>query len=139
MLNRVILIGRLCADPSMKFTPQGTAVATFTLALNRKFNKEETDFIDIVVWRGLAENCANYLHKGSLAAVEGALQIRTYTNKDDKKVKVAEVIADDVRFLDSKKSGDSKPAQKSNWDDIGKDVNMGDIDIVDGNDDDICF
>ena len=70
MLNRIILIGRLTRDPELKYTTNGTAVATFSLAVNRKFNREETDFIDIVAWRGLAENAANYLSKGRLAAVE---------------------------------------------------------------------
>ncbi|HBQ87208.1 MAG TPA: single-stranded DNA-binding protein, partial [Syntrophomonas sp.] len=61
MLNRVILIGRLTRDPELRYTPNGAAVCKFTLAINRKFNREETDFIDIVVWQKLAENCANYL------------------------------------------------------------------------------
>jgi single-strand DNA-binding protein len=143
MLNKIILIGRLTRDPELKYTPQGTAVANFTLAINRKFNRDQTDFIDIVTWKGLAENCANYLHKGSLSAVEGSLQIRTYENKDGKKVKVAEVVADDVRFLDSKKSGESKPPQKQtssgDWDDLKRtDANLEDIEITD-KEDEISF
>jgi len=82
LLNRVILIGRLTKDPELRYTPNGVAVAKFTLAINRKFNRDETDFIDIVAWRGLAENCANYLGKGRLAAVEGRLQIRSYEGQD---------------------------------------------------------
>ena len=99
MLNKIILIGRLTRDPELKYIPSGVAVCTFTLAIDRKFNRNETDFIDIVVWRGLAENCANYLHKGRLTAVEGRLQIRSYETQEGQKRKVAEVIADDVRFL----------------------------------------
>jgi single-strand DNA-binding protein len=76
------LIGRLTRDPELRYTPNGTATCSFTLAINRKFNKEETDFIDIVVWRGLAENCASYLHKGSMCCVEGRLQVRTYEDKE---------------------------------------------------------
>ena len=77
MLNRVVLIGRLGRDPELKYTQSGTAVCGFSLAVPRKFNKDETDWVDIVAWRGLAENCANYLVKGSLEAIEGRLQVRT--------------------------------------------------------------
>ncbi len=144
MLNRVILIGRLTRDPELKYTPNGTAVAHFSLAINRKFNKDETDFIDIVVWKGLAENCANYLGKGRLAAVEGRIQVRTYEAQDGTKRKVTEVVADDVRFLD--KAGTSsgpgmgsrspgKPAG-NDWSDLGRDVSLEDIDIVDRSEDD---
>ncbi|HEX3011880.1 MAG TPA: single-stranded DNA-binding protein [Syntrophomonadaceae bacterium] len=145
MLNRVILIGRLTRDPELRYTPSGAAVCNFTLAVNRKFNKDETDFIDIVVWQKLAENCANYLGKGRLAAVEGRLQIRTYETQDGQKRKVAEVVADDVRFLDKGGTGsvqrESHPAAKTDdWSDLGHEVNLDDIDIVDGkNDEEIPF
>jgi len=99
MLNRVILIGRLTKDPELKYTPKGTAVANFTLAVNRKFNKDQADFVPVVVWQGLAENCANYLTKGKMAAVEGRLQVRNYTTEDGQKRWVTEIVADDVRFL----------------------------------------
>jgi len=144
MLNRVILIGRLTRDPELKYTPNGTAVATFTLAVNRKFNKDETDFIDIVVWRGAAENCANYLNKGGLAAVEGRLQIRTYETKEGQKRKVAEVVADDVRFLSKGGTGSSSASgraagthrENDQWDDLGREVKLEDIDMVDRNEED---
>ncbi|HCF70633.1 MAG TPA: single-stranded DNA-binding protein [Syntrophomonas sp.] len=144
MLNRVILIGRLTRDPELRYTPNGAAVCKFTLAINRKFNREETDFIDIVVWQKLAENCANYLGKGRLAAVEGRLQIRTYETQDGQKRKVAEVVADDVRFLDKGGTGsvhrETQSAPKNDeWSDLGHEVNLEDIDIVDNNDDDIPF
>lgn len=139
MLNKIILIGRLTRSPELKFTPQGTAVATFTLAVNRKFKKDETDFIDIVVWRGLAENCANYLGKGRLAAVEGRLQIRTYEDKEGKKRKVAEIIADDVRFLD-KGGGQTTPkTQDDEWENLGKEINLGDVEIGGDSDGDLPF
>lgn len=138
MLNRIILIGRLTKDVELRYTQNGTAVASFTLAVNRRFQKDETDFIDIVVWKGLAENCANYLGKGSQAAVEGRLQIRTYENKDGQKRKVAEVIADNVEFLDSKGSGKSQ--QKSDkWDDLGREVNLKDVEMGDNPEDEIPF
>ncbi|MBX6350882.1 MAG: single-stranded DNA-binding protein [Clostridia bacterium] len=104
MLNRVILIGRLVQDPELRYTPQGVAVSSFTLAVDRPFTgrdgQRQTDFIDIVVWRQLAETCANHLSKGRLVAVEGRLQVRQYEAQDGQKRRVAEVVASDVRFLD---------------------------------------
>jgi len=104
MLNRVVLIGRLTQDPELRYTNSGTAVASFSLAVDRMRNnaagERETDFINIVVWQKQAELCAQYLHKGRLAAVDGRLQIRSYDNKEGQKVRVAEVVAESVRFLD---------------------------------------
>ena len=106
-MNRAILIGRLTKDPELKYTPNGVAVAKFTLAVDRPFVKQggtrETDFIDIVVWQKQAENCAKYLGKGRLIAVEGRLQIRSYDAQDGTKRKAAEVVADNVKFLDKAK------------------------------------
>jgi single-strand DNA-binding protein len=111
MLNRIVLIGRLTRDPELRYTQNGIAVATFSLAVDRNFKnaagEKETDFINIVVWRGQAENCANYLSKGKLAAVDGRLQIRSYETADNQKRTVAEVVAEDVRFLSPKDSGSS--------------------------------
>lgn len=101
MLNRIVLIGRLTKAPELKHTANGTAVTTFTLAVDR-FTKDETDFIPIVVWRAQAESCAKYLDKGKLCAVDGRLQIRTYEANDGKKRSIAEVVADNVRFLSPK-------------------------------------
>jgi len=104
MLNRIILIGRLTQDPELRYTQSGTAVASFSLAVERprpnQAGEREADFINIVVWQKLGELCAQYLRKGRLAAVEGRLQIRQYDNREGQKVRVAEVIADNVRFLD---------------------------------------
>jgi len=111
LLNRVILIGRLTRDPELRYTQQGTAVARFTLAINRKFKREETDFIDIVVWQKQAENCAQYLTKGQLAMVEGRLQVRNYEGQDGQKRKAVEVVADDVKFLS--KPGTGSPSSGS--------------------------
>lgn len=114
MLNRVILIGRLTKDPELRYTPNGVAVATFTLAVNRPYTNQqgnrEADFIDIVTWRQLAETCANYLRKGRLTAVEGRLQVRNYENNEGKRVYVTEVVADNVRFLESGNSGGGRGA-----------------------------
>lgn len=105
MLNRVILIGRLTKDPELRYTPSGVAVTQFTLAVDRPFTSQggerEADFIPVVTWRQLAETCANYLRKGRLTAVEGRIQVRNYENNEGKRVYVTEVIADNVRFLES--------------------------------------
>ena len=115
MLNRVILIGRLTRDPEMRYTPSGVAVTQFTLAVDRPFTnsagEREADFIPIVVWRQLAETCANYLRKGRLAAVEGRIQVRHYDNNEGRRVYVTEVVADNVRFLE--------PPNRENRDDAG--------------------
>jgi len=106
MLNRVILIGRLTRDPELRYTPAGVAVTQFTLAVDRPFTsggskEREADFINIVTWRQLAETCANYLRKGRLTAVEGRIQVRNYDNNEGKRVYVTEIVADNVRFLES--------------------------------------
>lgn len=113
MLNQIILIGRLTKDPELKYTPgNGIPVATFTLACDRPFTNQdgerEADFIKIVTWRKLAENCSQYLVKGSLAAVAGRLQIRSYEDDGVRKW-IAEVVADTVKFLDNKKKQDGDP------------------------------
>ncbi len=103
-MNRSILIGRLTKDPELRYTPNGVAVCQFTLAVDRPFSnnqgEREADFIPIVVWRQLAETCANYLKKGRLTAVEGRIQVRNYENNEGKRVYVTEVVADNVRFLE---------------------------------------
>lgn len=117
MLNRVILIGRLTKDPDLRYTPSGVAVAQFTLAVNRDYTNQQgergADFINIVTWRQLAENCANYLRKGRLAAVEGRLQVRNYDNNEGKKVYVTEVVADNVRFLESASASGNREEGKN--------------------------
>lgn len=109
MINKVILIGRLTANPELRYTSSGIGVATFTLAVDRTFkNKQgekETDFINIVVWRQLSELCVQYLVKGQQAAVEGRISTRNYENKQGQKVYVTEVVADNVQFLGGKKEG----------------------------------
>ena len=109
MLNRAILIGRLTADPDLRYTPQGVAVTTFRIAVDRPFanqqGERETDFFPIVTWRRLAETCAHNLNKGRLVAVEGRLQNRSYTAQDGSRRWVTEVVADNVRFLDWPKDG----------------------------------
>ncbi len=114
MLNRVILIGRLTKDPELRYTPAGVAVTQFTLAVDRPFSNQsgerEADFIPVVTWRQLAETCANYLRKGRLTAVEGRIQVRNYDNNEGRRVYVTEVIADNVRFLESANSANREEA-----------------------------
>ncbi|MFX4262976.1 single-stranded DNA-binding protein [Pelotomaculum propionicicum] len=108
MLNKVILIGRLTREPELRYTPSGAAVAKFTLAVDRRQSRDrekETDFIDIVVWQKLAETCASYLGKGRLVAVDGRLQVRSYEDNQGVRRKAAEVVAENVRFLDRAKEG----------------------------------
>lgn len=103
MFNKITLIGRLTKDPELRYTQNGKAVSRLTIAVDRKYkNKEgekETDFIPIISWGKLAETVSNYLIKGKLIAVDGNLQIRSYQENDIKKY-IAEVIADDITFLE---------------------------------------
>lgn len=118
MLNRVVLVGRLTRDIELRYTPNGVAVANFTLAVNRTFSnkqgEKETDFINCVVWQKPAENAANYLKKGSLAGVDGRIQTRSYDNNEGRKVFVTEVVAESVQFLEPKgKSQEQSQADNS--------------------------
>lgn len=116
MLNSVTLIGRLANHPEMRYTQNGVAVATFTLAVGRSYTNQqgerETDFIDIVVWRKLAEVVANNLSKGRLVAVNGRLEIQRYETQDGQKRRAAKVVADRVVFLDYAKG----QAQQGSYD-----------------------
>lgn len=106
-MNRVVIIGRIVKDPELKFTAgKGTAVTTFTLAVNRRFKTEgqpEADFLPIVVWGKQAENTATYVGKGSQVGISGSIHTRSYEAKDGTKRYVTEIVADEVQFLDSKK------------------------------------
>jgi single-strand DNA-binding protein len=112
--NRIILIGRLTRDPELRYVPSGAPVASFTLAVDRPFRDQqgnrETDFIDIVAWRKLAEQVSQYMSKGRMVAVEGRLQIRSYETQDGQKRKVSEVVADGIRFLDRARPGPAEAA-----------------------------
>lgn len=114
MLNRIVLIGRLTKDPELRYTQSGKAVCAFTLAVDRPYlannGNREADFINIVVWNKTAENCAQYLAKGKLAAVDGRLQIRSYDGQDGQRRYITEVIADNVRFLSPKSEGGQQEA-----------------------------
>ena len=107
-MNKVVLIGRLTRDPELS---SNTAVATFSLAVNRNFTNQQgargADFINIVVWRKQAENVKNYLSQGSQVAIEGRIQTRSYDDNNGQKRYVTEVVADNVEFLSSKNSSNS--------------------------------
>ena len=109
MLNKIILMGRLTRDPELRRTGTGTAVTSFSLAVDRDFKSQsgekETDFIDIVAWRSTAEFVSKHFTKRRLAVVEGRLQLRDWTDKDGGKRRSAEVVADNVYFGDSKRDG----------------------------------
>ncbi|MBG9786571.1 single-stranded DNA-binding protein [Brevibacillus laterosporus] len=132
-MNRVILIGNLARDVEMKYTPNGVAVATFTLAVNRRVQngQNEADFINIVVWRQLADLCANYLSKGKKCALEGRLQVRSYDDQDGKKQFVTEVVAENVQFLSSK-DGQAQQSNGRSFEDpfaSDKPINISDDDL----------
>lgn len=115
MLNRIIVMGRMTRDPELRRTNSGTAVASFTVAVDRDFKSQsgekETDFIDVVAWRNTAEFVSKYFSKGRMAVVEGRLQLRDWTDKEGNKRRTAEIVADSVYFGDSKKDNESAPAQ----------------------------
>ena len=104
MLNKICLMGRLTADPELKKTPNGTSVVSFTLAVNRTFNREETDWVDIIVWQRTAEFICDHFSKGQMMALEGRLQTRTWQDKQGGNHKATEVIAEQVFFAESKKA-----------------------------------
>ena len=107
MLNRIVLMGRLTRDPELRRTQSGTAVVSFAIACDRDYAAQgaerETDFIDIVAWRGTAEFVEKYFSKGRMIVVGGRLQIRNWQDKEGNKRRSAEVVADNVYFGDSKR------------------------------------
>ena len=115
MINRVVLVGRLTADPKFRTTQSGVSVTTFTLAVNRTFTnaqgKQDVDFINCVTFRKQAENVNNYLSKGSLAGVDGRIQSRSYENNEGKRVFVTEVVCDSVQFLEPKGNNNQNVSQ----------------------------
>ena len=112
MLNHIVIMGRLTRDPELRRTGSGIAVASFTVAVDRDFGKnengeKETDFIDCVAWRNTAEFVSRYASKGRMVVVSGRLQIRGWTDKDGNKRRTAEVVADNCYFGDSKRDSDN--------------------------------
>ena len=109
MLNRIIIMGRLTKDPELRRTQSGTAVTSFSVAVDRDFKSQngekETDFIDVVAWRNTAEFVCQYFSKGRMAVVEGRLQMRDWKDQNGNNRRSAEVVADNVYFGDSKRDG----------------------------------
>ncbi|HET7616451.1 MAG TPA: single-stranded DNA-binding protein [Bacillales bacterium] len=154
MINRTVLVGRLTRDPELRYTPNGVAVATFTIACDRPFTNQqgerEADFIRCVVWRRPAENVANYLKKGSLAGVEGRIETRSFENNEGRRVFMTEVVADRVQFLEPKGNrpqqgpdepygGGNRQNQNQNQSPYGDDPFAKDGKPIDISDDDLPF
>lgn len=112
MLNKIFIMGRLTRDPELRRTQNGAAVTSFSLAVDRDFKNadgsKDTDFINVVAWRGAAEFVAKYFSKGRMAVVEGRLQMRDWTDRDGNKRRNAEVLADNIYFGDSKKDTEDR-------------------------------
>lgn len=151
MLNRVILMGRLTADPEHKQTPNGVSVTSFSIAVDRNFSDKDgnkgTDFINIVAWRATADFICKYFTKGRMIAVDGSIQTRNYEDKSGNKRTAFEVVADQVYFGDSKPpEGGSRPA--SNFPtpppafaepQKGSSFSVGDFEEIDADDSDLPF
>ena len=130
-MNKIQIIGRLTADPELRSTGSGVQVCSFTVAVNRRFNREETDFFPVTVWRGAAVNCNKFLAKGSQVGVCGSLQIRRYDDKDGIKRTAIDLQADEVEFLSAR--NESAPASPNNK----PEVKVSELDEVE--DDDMPF
>ena len=115
-MNKVILVGNLTRDPELQTTSSGVPVCRFSLAISRRYANAEgergTDFINIIVWRNQAENCAKYLKKGSKVAITGSIQTGSYDAQDGTKRYVTDVVAQEVEFIGSRQSGDSQVGSK---------------------------
>ena len=149
-MNQIVLMGRLTRDPELRRTQSGTAVASFTLAVDRPFSsrdggERQTDFIDCVAWRNTAEFVSKYFVKGQMAAVTGRLQIRDWTDQEGGKRRSAEVVVDNVYFTESKKSreaaGYNAPAARNDDFDSGytTPVTGSDFEELDESDGDLPF
>ncbi|HFD1903628.1 TPA: single-stranded DNA-binding protein [Streptococcus pyogenes] len=121
MINNIVLVGRMTKDAELRYTPSQVAVATFTLAVNRRFKEQngerETDFINCVIWRQSAENLANWAKKGTLIGITGRIQTRNYENQQGQRVYVTEVVAESFQVLESRnqqQSGQGNPSQNDN-------------------------
>lgn len=131
MLNKIMLIGNLGRDPEMSYTPSGKAVTKFSLAVNRTSRdretnerREETTWFNIVAWDQLAETCNQYLHKGSKVYIEGRMTSRKYTNKDGVEVTAWEVVAQDMKMLDTKAESQAMASRSGG----GSSASGGDLD-----------
>lgn len=117
MINRVVLVGRLVRDPELRYTQNGAAVTSFTVAVNRSFTnsqgERDADFIGCTIWRKAAENFANFTHKGSLVGIDGCIQTSSYDNQQGERVYRTDVIVENFSLLSPRNETDSKPADNS--------------------------
>ena len=138
-LNIVALMGRLTRDPEMRKTPQGVSVATFTVAVDRSFVKQgedrQADFIDIVCWRNTAEFVCKYFQKGSMIALNGSIQTRTYQDKNGNNRKAFEIVADNVHFAGEKKDGGAQGGGSPHYEEKKND----DFAVIDEGEEDLPF
>lgn len=142
-VNRVVLVGRLTRDPELRKTTSDSSVVSFTLAVDgipSRDGKANVSFISCVAWRNTAENVAKFTHKGSLVAVDGRLQQRTYMSKDNRKVSVVEVVCDTVQFLESKRDSASRNEPGEPSDDFSSSSKAdAPVEGIDTSDDDLPF
>ncbi len=120
MLNSVIMMGRLTADPELRQTPAGVNVSSFTIAVERSFAKagteRQTDFFDVVAWRSQADFVSRYFHKGQMIAVQGRMETRSYEDRNGVRRKAYTIVADSLHFADSKRDGNAPAADKPAYD-----------------------
>lgn len=119
-MNKVFIVGRLTRDPEHRTTPNGISVTTFSVAVTRRTNREESDFLNVVVWRGLADSCAKYLVKGQQVAVCGELRTRSYDAKDGTKRYMTEIQAEDVEFLAKPKGAERREEPNNMFEPAGE-------------------
>lgn len=133
-INRVILLGNMTRDPELRRTGTGKAVTNFTLALNR-YNSDDADFVDCVCWERIAENTAQYCHKGSKVAVEGSIQTRSYVDKDGHNRKTVNVLCNRVEFINTNNSNNNlQPQINNNYNNLNDPINSYEL-----QEDDIAF
>ena len=117
MINNITLVGRLTKDSDLRYTSDGTATATFSLAVNRPFKsasgEREADFINCVIWRKSAENFANFTRRGALVGITGRIQTRNYEGNDGKRVYITEVVADNFTLLEPKQTTEQRPREST--------------------------
>lgn len=126
MINSVVIMGRLTKDPELKTTQSGLSVVSFTVAVDRKYQKgseRQADFLNVVAWRHTAEFVEKYFHKGSMIAIHGSIQTRTYEDKNGNKRTAVEIVADNVSFCGSKVGSGNPNLNVSNddFEEIGDD------------------
>ena len=146
MINNVVLVGRLTKDADLRYTANGTGVATFTLAVNRNFTNQDgnrdADFINCVIWRKSAETLANYAKKGTLLGVTGRIQTRSYENQQGQRVYVTEVVAENFQLLESRSANEQRQQTEqpnANGSSYARDTDPFSGSSIDIGDDDLPF